>query len=76
MLVGSGSGSDMLDEEIRRKCANIRWIREYVLDRADIRHYLSAADVYVFPSRREGFRSRPWRRWLADSPPSRPRPLV
>jgi len=56
MLVGSGSGSDMLDEEIRRKCVpNIRWIREYVLDRADIRHYLSAADVYVFPSRHEGF---------------------
>jgi glycosyltransferase involved in cell wall biosynthesis len=56
MLVGSGSGSDMLDEEIRRKrVPNIRWIREYVLDRADIRQYLSAADVYVFPSRREGF---------------------
>ena len=56
MLVGSGGGSDMLDEEIRRiRVGNIRWIREYVLDRTQIRQYLSAADVYVFPSRREGF---------------------
>jgi starch synthase len=56
MLVGSGNGSDMLDEEIRRTAApHIRWIRDYVLDRAQIRQYLSAADVYVFPSRREGF---------------------
>jgi starch synthase len=56
MLVGSGGGSDMLDEEIRRKhVPNIRWIRDYVLDRVQIRQYLSAADVYVFPSRREGF---------------------
>jgi starch synthase len=56
MLIGSGSGSDMLDEEIRRTAVpHIRWIRNYVLDRAEIRQYLSAADVYVFPSRREGF---------------------
>ena len=56
ILIGSGSGSDMLDEEIRRTAVpHIRWIREYVLERAGIRRYLSAADVYVFPSRREGF---------------------
>jgi starch synthase len=56
MLVGSGSGSDMLDKEIRRTAVpHIRWIRNYVLDRAKIREYLSAADFYVFPSRREGF---------------------
>ena len=56
ILVGSGSGSNMFDEEIRRTAvSNIRWIRDYVLDRGEIRQYLSAADVYVFPSRHEGF---------------------
>jgi glycosyltransferase involved in cell wall biosynthesis len=46
----------MFDEEIRRTAvSNIWWIRDYVLDRGEIRQYLSAADVYVFPSRHEGF---------------------
>jgi len=56
MLVGTGSGSNMLEEEIRHTAVpHIRWVRDYILDRADIRRYLSAANVYVFPSRREGF---------------------
>lgn len=56
MLVGTGAGADMLDQEIRRTAVPcLRWVRDYVLDRALIRQYLSAADVYVFPSRREGF---------------------
>jgi glycosyltransferase involved in cell wall biosynthesis len=56
ILVGTGAGADMLDQEIRRTAVPcLRWIRDYVLDRALIRQYLSAADVYVFPSRREGF---------------------
>ena len=56
MLVGTGAGADMLDQEIRRTAVPyLRWIRDYVLDRTLIRQYLSAADVYVFPSRREGF---------------------
>jgi len=55
MLVGTGPDADQLDEEIRRTAVpRVRWLREYVLDRARIRQYLSAADVYVFPSRREG----------------------
>jgi glycosyltransferase involved in cell wall biosynthesis len=56
ILVGSGNGADMLDEQIHQSAVpHIRWIRDYVLDRVQIRQYLSAADVYVFPSRREGF---------------------
>ena len=56
VLVGSGAGADALDEEIRRTgVSRLRWIREYVMDRARIRQFLNAADVYVFPSRREGF---------------------
>jgi glycosyltransferase involved in cell wall biosynthesis len=56
MLVGSGAGADELDDMIRRLgVTRLRWIREYVMDRARVHLLLSAADVYVFPSRREGF---------------------
>jgi glycosyltransferase involved in cell wall biosynthesis len=56
ILVGSGADADGLDEEIRRTGASrLRWIREYVMDPARVRQFLNAADVYVFPSRREGF---------------------
>jgi starch synthase len=33
----------------------VQFIEEWVLDRARIRTFLSAADVYAFPSRHEGF---------------------
>jgi glycosyltransferase involved in cell wall biosynthesis len=56
LLVGAGSGSNTLEDEIRRTAVpHIRWVRDYILDRQEIRRYLSTADVYVFPSRREGF---------------------
>lgn len=31
------------------------WIDEYIRDRQKIQQYLSAADVYTLPSRKEGF---------------------
>jgi starch synthase len=56
LLVGSGIGDAALDAEIRSlDTESVRWMRGYVLDKREIRRYLSAADVYVFPSRREGF---------------------
>ena len=56
MLIGSGPDVELLDKEIREMAlSRIRWIRSYVLDRPMMRQYLSAADVYVFPSRHEGF---------------------
>jgi glycosyltransferase involved in cell wall biosynthesis len=56
LLIGSGRDADQLDDEIRHTAVpHVRWIRNYILDRAGIRQYLSAADVYVFPSRHEGF---------------------
>jgi glycosyltransferase involved in cell wall biosynthesis len=56
LLVGSGSGADALEAEIQRSSVpNIRWMRDYILDRSEIRRCLSAGDVYAFPSRREGF---------------------
>jgi glycosyltransferase involved in cell wall biosynthesis len=33
----------------------VSWVNEFVHDRFAIRRYLSAADIYVFPSRHEGF---------------------
>lgn len=56
MLVGTGSDAEALNKEIRRLAVpGVHWINEYVLDRDAMRQYLSAADIYVFPSRREGF---------------------
>lgn len=56
LLVGTGSDAD----ELRRRIAGMRlpgvmWLDEYILDRARMVGYLSAADVYTLPSRHEGF---------------------
>jgi len=56
LLVGSGADDRAMASQIRNTgAARIRWIREYILAKAEIRRYLSAADVYVLPSRHEGF---------------------
>jgi len=56
LLVGTGSDAENLAEMIRRmQVPHVRWHRDYILDRAEMRQFLTAADVYVFPSRREGF---------------------
>jgi starch synthase len=56
LLVGTGRDAG----ELRRLLAasrlgNVRWIDRYVHDRELLARYLSAADVYAFPSRHEGF---------------------
>jgi glycosyltransferase involved in cell wall biosynthesis len=57
LLVGSGGD----DAELRREIAaelhagQIIWVDRYMRDRAEMFRYLSAADVYAFPSRHEGF---------------------
>ncbi len=56
LLVGTGNDA----EELRQRIATLQlqsvlWVNEFVQDRTAIRRYLSAADVYVFPSRHEGF---------------------
>lgn len=38
---------------------NVHWINEYVTSRASIRRFLAAGDVYLFPSRLEGFAVAP-----------------
>jgi glycosyltransferase involved in cell wall biosynthesis len=56
LLVGTGRDAG----ELRRLLAasrlgNVRWVDRYVHDRGLLARYLSAADVYAFPSRHEGF---------------------
>ena len=56
VLVGSGVDAKTLGRDIERThVPKLRWIRDYVLDKMRIRQYLSAANVYVLPSRHEGF---------------------
>lgn len=56
LLVGTGKEAEQLDRIIKqKKLQNVIWINQYILDRDKIRTYLSAADLYVLPSRHEGF---------------------
>ncbi len=57
-LLVIGTGADA--EEFGRLITDLRlegvhWTNEYLLDRNRMRQYLSAADVYAFSSRHEGF---------------------
>ena len=56
LLIGTGKDAS----EIRRQIAalglsNVIWVDRFLHDRSEMRAYLSAADVYAFPSRHEGF---------------------
>jgi len=56
LLIGTGSDAGKLTAQITaRPARGLLWINRFVHDRALIRRHLSAADVYVFPSRGEGF---------------------
>ena len=54
LLVGTGRDADALRARLSGR-PEVTWIEEYVLDRPRMAGYLAAADVYVFPSRHEGF---------------------
>ena len=56
LLLGTGQDA----EELRQRIAalpiqNVQWIDRYATDRSEIRSFLSAGDVYAFPSVFEGF---------------------
>ena len=56
LLVGTGQHAEILRRRIAAlPDANVIWKDEFVHDRALLRRCLAAADVYVFPSRHEGF---------------------
>ncbi|MFN2607332.1 MAG: glycosyltransferase [Acidimicrobiales bacterium] len=56
LLLGTGPGASWLERRIDELgLDDVRWRNEYVLDRAVIGTHLSAADVFVLPSRHEGF---------------------
>jgi starch synthase len=56
LLVGTGPDADKLRQEIATmQLRGVIWLDEFVHDRAVIRRYLSAADVYSLSSRQEGF---------------------
>jgi glycosyltransferase involved in cell wall biosynthesis len=56
LLVGTGSDADELHRRIAAiQLKGVVWIDEYIRDRSTIQQYLSAADVYTLPSRKEGF---------------------
>jgi glycosyltransferase involved in cell wall biosynthesis len=55
VIGGGGDGVDAFRRLLReRALPNVVWIDRHLHDRARLAHLLSAADVYVFPSRQEG----------------------
>ena len=60
LLTGAGNDSGWLHERLDLPgVRGVCWRDEFVNDRALLRRYLSAADVFVFPSRHEGFAVAP-----------------
>jgi glycosyltransferase involved in cell wall biosynthesis len=60
LLVGSGNDAEELRRLLQeRGMDNVRWVDQFVVDRAELWQYLAAADVSVLPSRREGFAIAP-----------------
>lgn len=56
LIVGTGSEANRLQQHITNmELRGVIWRNEFVSDRTILQQYLSAADVYAFPSRLEGF---------------------
>jgi glycosyltransferase involved in cell wall biosynthesis len=56
LIVGAGNDSERLHRRIAEmQLSGVLWLDEFMNDRNAIRRCLSAGDVYVFPSRHEGF---------------------
>ncbi|MBD1809596.1 glycosyltransferase family 4 protein [Microcoleus sp. FACHB-SPT15] len=56
LLVGTGSEAEQLRQRLEAmQLRGVFWLNEFVSDRTVIQRYLSAANIYAFPSRLEGF---------------------
>jgi glycosyltransferase involved in cell wall biosynthesis len=56
LMIGSGPDDAILRQRLEcSEMSGVHWIDRYELDRTLMRRYLSAANVYVLASRREGF---------------------
>lgn len=70
LLIGSGPHDAELRALLgpRLHDGTVRWIDQYTTDRRRVYHFLSAADVYAFPSRKEGFPVAPLEAMAAGLP--------
>jgi glycosyltransferase involved in cell wall biosynthesis len=60
LLLGDGKDAPALRTALQDPAfANVRWVDRYTNDRIEIQTVLAAGDVYVFPSRHEGFAVAP-----------------
>jgi glycosyltransferase involved in cell wall biosynthesis len=60
LMMGTGQDADQLSQRLSSAhISNIQWFNEYITDRKAILQFLSAGDVYAFPSRYEGFAVAP-----------------
>jgi glycosyltransferase involved in cell wall biosynthesis len=60
LLLGTGPDTEALRRLIEdRRLRGIRWKEAFVIDPEEIRRHLWAADVFAFPSRREGLPAAP-----------------
>ena len=56
ILIGTGADSAKFSQMLATKrLRGVQWLNQWIHDRGLIQRYLSAADVYVFPSRGDGF---------------------
>jgi starch synthase len=56
ILLGTGADAAHLDHLLKtRHFRGLHWVNQWIQERALIQRYLSAADIYVFPSRTDAF---------------------
>jgi glycosyltransferase involved in cell wall biosynthesis len=60
LLCGGGAGNERLRQLIEETgLRGVHWHEEYTTDRSIVRRQLAASDLFVFPSRHEGFAVAP-----------------